>query len=100
MDDIYYLSRLVLVKKLQILAFTVNYSKTLAYFNSFFLAAQNQWQIYFSFCHYTRPHDDSAESVCVPQTTAAVTEPRQFISPAAGGAKIQFRRKLCILNFH
>ena len=31
MDDIYYLSRLVLVKKLQILAFTVNYSKTLAY---------------------------------------------------------------------
>ena len=49
MDDIYYLSRLVLVKKLQILAFTVNYSKTLAYFSSFFLAAQNQWQIYFCF---------------------------------------------------
>ena len=49
MDDIYYLSRLVLVKKLQILAFTVNYSKTLAYFSSLFLAAQNQWQIYFSF---------------------------------------------------
>ena len=49
MDDIYYLSRLVLVKKLQILAFTVNYSKTLAYFSSFFLAAQNQWQIYFTF---------------------------------------------------
>ena len=106
MDDIYYLSRLVLVKKIANPCIHCELFKNISVFQFILFGGAKPVANIFLFydgllyCHYTRPRDDSAESVCVPQTTAAVTQPRQFISPAAGGAKIQFRRKLCILNFH